>query len=196
MVAVEALARWDHPAQGMLHPSAFIPLAEETGLMGQIGHNVLREACARVALWQRSFDGMESLLINVNLTPSEISPSARVPDRHAEDRARVRRRPAGQPGRHSVLRDDREARAITRARSRRGRHRVRRAGDSGQAARLRARAGLLLRTAARARWADVRVQCVTSRRCDASRRLELLRTLPAPRPASRRCARARGNGVL
>ena len=78
MVAVEALARWDHPAQGMLHPSAFIPLAEETGLMGQIGHNVLREACARVASWQRSFHGMENLRINVNLAPSEISGSTLV----------------------------------------------------------------------------------------------------------------------
>ena len=73
MVAVEALARWDHPAHGLLQPGKFIPVAEETGLMVQIGRNVLREACSRVASWRRTFPGMENLRVNVNLAPSEIT---------------------------------------------------------------------------------------------------------------------------
>ncbi len=73
MVAVEALARWDRPSHGLLLPGTFIPVAEETGLMLQIGRNVLREACSRVASWQRTFPGMENLRVNVNLAPSEIT---------------------------------------------------------------------------------------------------------------------------
>jgi diguanylate cyclase (GGDEF)-like protein/PAS domain S-box-containing protein len=49
--SVEALVRWQHPTKGLLFPDLFIPLAEETGLIAQIGEWVLRKACADAAAW-------------------------------------------------------------------------------------------------------------------------------------------------
>jgi diguanylate cyclase (GGDEF)-like protein/PAS domain S-box-containing protein len=49
--SAEALIRWRHPIKGLIFPDAFIPLAEETGLITQIGEGVLRAACAEAAHW-------------------------------------------------------------------------------------------------------------------------------------------------
>jgi len=52
MTGVEALARWQHPLRGMVSPATFIPLAEETGLILELGRQVLQQACALQATWQ------------------------------------------------------------------------------------------------------------------------------------------------
>jgi len=54
VVGVESLIRWDHPEQGALPPDAFILLAEETGLIAQVGAWAVREACRHQARWERA----------------------------------------------------------------------------------------------------------------------------------------------
>jgi diguanylate cyclase (GGDEF)-like protein/PAS domain S-box-containing protein len=63
----EALVRWDHPTRGLLGPAAFIPLAEETGLIVGIGEWVLREACAEAATWP------QPLRLSVNLSARQLA---------------------------------------------------------------------------------------------------------------------------
>ncbi len=53
ILGFEALARWKHPTRGLLPPSAFLPAAEETGLIVELGFQVLRKACLQVQEWQR-----------------------------------------------------------------------------------------------------------------------------------------------
>ena len=66
-VGFEALVRWTHPTRGPIPPSEFIPLAEETGLIMELGEWVLRTACADAALWDQPYK------IAVNLSPVQFS---------------------------------------------------------------------------------------------------------------------------
>jgi diguanylate cyclase (GGDEF)-like protein/PAS domain S-box-containing protein len=71
---VEVLLRWNHPDLGLLQPSRFIPLAEETGLIVPIGKWVLETACAQNMAWQRQ--GLPAIRIAVNLSPVRRSQRA------------------------------------------------------------------------------------------------------------------------
>ena len=72
IAGVEALARWKHPARGLLLPAEFMALAEETGLIVPLGWDVLREASQRARLWQQAFDRERCFTISVNLSPKQL----------------------------------------------------------------------------------------------------------------------------
>jgi diguanylate cyclase (GGDEF)-like protein len=80
ITAAEALVRWRHPVRGLVHPSEFIPLAEETGLIRDIGRHVLADACRQA----RAMDGPAEapMRLHVNLSVAEL----RDPDLLAEVR--------------------------------------------------------------------------------------------------------------
>ena len=64
--AVEALLRWAHPLRGMVPPDEFIPVAEQSGLIVEIGDWVLREACAQAARWRGSDTSPWQVAVNVS----------------------------------------------------------------------------------------------------------------------------------
>ena len=66
LIGAEALIRWNHPDLGLVPPGRFIPVAEETGLIVQIGDWVLRKACLEAAKWRAS--GAHDFVIAVNLS--------------------------------------------------------------------------------------------------------------------------------
>ncbi len=69
----EALLRWDHPEHGYISPLKFIPVAEESGLIIQIGQWVLREACQQLRIWQEQFPSDPPLSVSVNLSGKQFS---------------------------------------------------------------------------------------------------------------------------
>ncbi len=69
----EALIRWHHPQRGLVFPSEFIPIAEETGLITPIGWWTLREARKQLSIWQEQFPAAQPLAINVNLSCKQLT---------------------------------------------------------------------------------------------------------------------------
>jgi len=72
IAGAEALVRWEHPKRGLLLPEEFLAVAEETGLIVQIGEGVLREACHQVRAWQQRYPTIPSLTVSVNLSPRQL----------------------------------------------------------------------------------------------------------------------------
>ena len=70
VVAVEALIRWEHPTRGLLRPDAFIPIAEDAGLMDDIGRQGLLDACRQTAGWRHG--PAPDLAVSVNVSPRQL----------------------------------------------------------------------------------------------------------------------------
>lgn len=67
---VEALVRWKHPLEGILPPSEFISLAEETGVIVELGETVLRKACYQAKKW--NMNGRRRVPVSVNMSPKQF----------------------------------------------------------------------------------------------------------------------------
>ena len=70
VIGAEALIRWNHPEKGVIAPDAFIPLAEETGLIVEIGKWVLDSACQQLSLWNQQ--GFSDFIVSVNLSALQV----------------------------------------------------------------------------------------------------------------------------
>lgn len=68
----EALIRWQHPQYGLVSPQEFVGIAEETGLIIQIGKWILEEACRQTKLWQQTLPGQQNISISVNLSSKQL----------------------------------------------------------------------------------------------------------------------------
>ena len=71
VVGAEALLRWQHPVLGAIAPSAFIDVAEQSGLIDQLGPRVLRQACMEAARWIQEA-GDSRLFVSVNVSPRQL----------------------------------------------------------------------------------------------------------------------------
>lgn len=78
LTGVEALVRWQHPTKGLLGPLEFIPLAERTGLIDDIGIWVLERACRQVRQWQHAVPSGHTFTLNVNVSPLQLNRPALV----------------------------------------------------------------------------------------------------------------------
>ncbi len=74
ITGMEALIRWQHPHKGLVPPGDFIPAAEETGLIVQMGAWVIDEACAQLAIWQKQFPSDPPLNVAVNISSKQLMP--------------------------------------------------------------------------------------------------------------------------
>lgn len=70
LLGFEALVRWHHPERGLISPDTFIPMAEDAGLIGPIGHWVLGEACRQATQWHQAITGLN---MSVNLSGRQFA---------------------------------------------------------------------------------------------------------------------------
>jgi diguanylate cyclase (GGDEF)-like protein/PAS domain S-box-containing protein len=80
IMGVEALVRWHHPKRGLLSPAAFIPIAEETGLIHDLGRQVISAACTQARQWQLRHPTTPPISISVNVSPRQIQTDGLVAD--------------------------------------------------------------------------------------------------------------------
>lgn len=73
IVGLEALIRWNHPTQGLIPPFRFIPIAEETGLIIEIGEWVLRKACEQFVIWENNKLAPQRMAVNISAKQFEQS---------------------------------------------------------------------------------------------------------------------------
>ncbi|MFW3164503.1 EAL domain-containing protein [Pseudomonas syringae pv. syringae] len=72
LVGVEALVRWNHATMGIISPDAFIPIAEDLGIIHKLGAWVMHQACSEVQAWRKEFSHLD-LRLNVNVSGKELS---------------------------------------------------------------------------------------------------------------------------
>ncbi|MGF1541368.1 MAG: EAL domain-containing protein [Pleurocapsa sp.] len=75
LIGFEALIRWEHPTKGLISPVEFIPIAEDTGLILQIGEWLLKEACQQLQKWQQQFafsPQVAALKMSINLASQQL----------------------------------------------------------------------------------------------------------------------------
>ncbi len=70
LVGAEALVRWEHPTRGEISPQVFIPIAEEAGLIGQLGEWVTNRVCQQIAAWQ--YTGLNTVPVAINVSGQEF----------------------------------------------------------------------------------------------------------------------------
>ncbi|MHB8717617.1 MAG: putative bifunctional diguanylate cyclase/phosphodiesterase [Candidatus Dormibacteria bacterium] len=80
---VEALVRWEHPEHGLILPGEFIGIAEESGLIDEVGDLVLRETCRQVHTWDSTTALRDSFQVHVNMSPRQFRSDAIVDRVHA-----------------------------------------------------------------------------------------------------------------
>ena len=73
VIGFEALGRWRHPGKGLISPETFIPIAEKSGLIKQLGLFFLEKACQQLCIWQRDFSSQPPITLSINLSSVQLS---------------------------------------------------------------------------------------------------------------------------
>jgi predicted signal transduction protein with EAL and GGDEF domain len=77
---IEALLRWRHPTRGLVLPMRFVPLAEESGQILDLGRWVLRAACQQAALWRARYPAVQGLKVGVNISAAQLREGGLITD--------------------------------------------------------------------------------------------------------------------
>lgn len=83
LVGFEALVRWQHPTRGLVYPSEFVPIAEETGLIVPLDNWVFYQACRHMVCWKNKFANCFPLKISINLSAKDLRKSNLIEDINA-----------------------------------------------------------------------------------------------------------------
>lgn len=72
LIGFEALLRWSHPTRGLLSPTEFIAISEETGLIHQLGWWALQSSIQQLSLWRQRIPKDKHLIVNINVSPTQL----------------------------------------------------------------------------------------------------------------------------